>query len=333
MMGFSKPVCERDTFIQKEPCPAGSTYHILEALYGVNLVTDDQMNVECANVKECNGDDSANSAVYDLTQGMQDYCDSSGDRICSFWVNPTDSANYEALQNTVFRTVPEGEVGDPCVGAAKSLFVRAICKATPAPTTSHPTPEVDLSVPTPEPTPAPPAHGTVSPVPFWSCRNKFFSEAANSEEDTSLSGLQCDEGYRVVVNKTLVLNFANTEEKECESYELSEVDDFKKYMDPSCSLTSNVLDAEKMLPLCATTTNNGCYDHNTFPNKDGVSEVFQNVFSNQNKNADFVDAYVNFWAECHLDSENVDYKAARFETDQKAPVFHGTYTCEKTASV
>ena len=211
--------------------------------------------------------------------------------------------------------------------------MRAICKATPAPTTSHPTPEVDLSVPTPEPTPAPPAHGTLSPVPFWSCGNRFFSEAANPKEDPPLSGLQCDAGYRVVVDETLVLDFTNTEDDVCESYELLEVKDFEKYMDPSCSLTSNVLDAKKMLRICHDTTTNGCYDHETFPNKQGASEVFQNVFSTQNKNADFVDAYVNFWAECHKDSENVDYNAARFETDQKAPVFHGTYTCKKTASV
>ena len=231
---------------------------------------------------------------------------------------------------SVFRNLPQK--ADPCVGATKSLFVRAICKATPAPTTSHPTPEVDLSVPTPEPTPAPPPHGTVSPVPFWSCGTRFFSEAANPEEDR-LSGLQCDaDGYRVVVNKTLVLNFANTEDDDCKEYEKRKVEDFK-YMDPSCSLTSNVLDAEKMLPLCDTTTANGCYDHNTKPYKHGVSEVFQNVFRSQNKNADFVDAYVNFWADCHLDSENVDYKVARFEINQEAPVFHGTYTCEKTASV
>lgn len=286
-------------------CGEGEEFVVLEALYGINLVAADLAPIGCQQTKLCS-DIPVSQTKYDVTSEIQDYCDNGNrGKRCKF--------------------VVPSFLPDPCVSAIKQFKMRAICKATPAPTTSNPTPELDASAPTPDPTTAPPAHGTVDPVPFWSCKNQIFSDPKQL-----VTGLQCDEGYGVVVQK-LTLDFKNIKGEEvCPKKQHQTVDNFKE-QNSTCAATQVQLfesdDAQKWMVECHDITTNkkrqSCYDHTVSPFKNGVSAVFQNVFFQ--KNDELVRDYQNFLGVCY--DGKMTYKIAAGQTEQSSPVFHGTYKC------
>jgi len=172
---------------------------ILEAKYGMDLVSRDvSAGLMCAQ-KDTKTNCGTGSGSDDMLEQVRQFCEGTEgkrNRNCAFPIGQS--------KNSLDLKV---EFKDPCPMQKKQFKIRAICIKQPAPTalppTNKPITVVDPGTP---PTPLPIPHGTVTPVPFWTCEHTRGGRHMESKlaSGKGVQGLTCEPGYSVNITSVNV---------------------------------------------------------------------------------------------------------------------------------